>query len=162
MSNEIIVETGTILESLNNKVDLDGGNYKGSELEAYIHEHCVGGLVAQMELKANATLDNINPTTQAKQEIVSWGMPDYSAEVALAKDNKNITIETKGYVLFKHTSITAGSTGFVNDIEVFRAQAYASAYADTPSLMIPVDIGDTVRATSGIAKFAFYPMKGAK
>ena len=43
MSEDIKVTDGTILEALNNKVDLDGGNYKGSELEAYIHEHCGGG-----------------------------------------------------------------------------------------------------------------------
>ena len=43
MSEDINVTDGTVLESLNNKVDLDGGNYKGSELEAYIHEHCGGG-----------------------------------------------------------------------------------------------------------------------
>ena len=42
MSEDIKVTDGTILEALNNKVDLDGGNYKGSELEAYIHEHCGG------------------------------------------------------------------------------------------------------------------------
>ena len=42
MSEDIKVTDGTILEALNNKVDLDGGNYKGSELEAYIHEHCSG------------------------------------------------------------------------------------------------------------------------
>ena len=43
MSEDIKVTDGTVLESLNNKVDLDGGNYKGSGLEAYIHEHCGGG-----------------------------------------------------------------------------------------------------------------------
>ena len=43
MSNEIIVETGTILESLNNKVDLDGGNYIGSGLETYINKNSKSG-----------------------------------------------------------------------------------------------------------------------
>lgn len=42
MSEDIKVTDGTVLEALNNKVDLDGGNYKGSPLEAYIHEHCGG------------------------------------------------------------------------------------------------------------------------
>lgn len=44
MSEDIKVTDGTVLEALNNKVDLDGGNYKGSELEAYIHKHCSGRL----------------------------------------------------------------------------------------------------------------------
>ena len=43
MSEDIKVTDGTVLESLNNKVDLDGGNYAGSPLEEYIHKHC-GGL----------------------------------------------------------------------------------------------------------------------
>ena len=42
MSKDINVTDGTVLETLNNKVDLDGGNYKGSPLEEYIHEHCGG------------------------------------------------------------------------------------------------------------------------
>ena len=43
MSEDINVTDGTVLEALNNKVDLDGGNYIGSPLEEYIHKHC-GGL----------------------------------------------------------------------------------------------------------------------
>ena len=43
MSEDINVTDGTVLEALNNKVDLDGGNYKGSPLEEYIHKHCGGG-----------------------------------------------------------------------------------------------------------------------
>lgn len=45
MSNDINVTDGIILEALNTKVDIDGSNYKGSELEKYIHEHCAGGAV---------------------------------------------------------------------------------------------------------------------
>ena len=36
MSEDINVTDGTILEALNNKVDLDGGNYLGSGLEEII------------------------------------------------------------------------------------------------------------------------------
>lgn len=44
MSEDIKVTDGTVLEALNGKVDLDGGNYIGSPLEEYIHKHCGGGL----------------------------------------------------------------------------------------------------------------------
>ena len=74
MSEDIQVTDGTILEALNNKVDLDGGNYKGSELEAYIHEHCVGDLVAQMELKADINLSNL--TDVGKNNVVNFVMPN--------------------------------------------------------------------------------------
>lgn len=40
MSEDIKVTDGTVLEALNNKVDLDGGNYIGSGLDKIIHEHC--------------------------------------------------------------------------------------------------------------------------
>lgn len=43
MSEDIKVTDGTVLEALNGKVDLDGGNYIGSPLEEYIHKHCGGG-----------------------------------------------------------------------------------------------------------------------
>ena len=36
MSEDIKFTEGTILESLNDKVDLDGGNYRGSRLEELI------------------------------------------------------------------------------------------------------------------------------
>ena len=47
MSEDIKVTDGTVLESLNGKVDLDGGNYIGSGLDKIIHEHC-GGTGLQM------------------------------------------------------------------------------------------------------------------
>lgn len=61
MSEDIKVTDGTVLEALNNKVDLDGGNYKGSELEAYIHEHC----------GANPDLSNLSETGQAKFDEIN-------------------------------------------------------------------------------------------
>jgi len=60
MSEDIIVQEGVVLECLNEKVDLDGGNYIGSPLEAYIHEHCGGGN------SANKDLSNLTATGQAK------------------------------------------------------------------------------------------------
>ena len=44
MSEDINVTDGTVLEALNNKVDLDGGNYIGSGLDKIIHDHCASGL----------------------------------------------------------------------------------------------------------------------
>lgn len=38
MSEDINVTDGTILETLNNKVDIDGGNYLGSGLEEKVHK----------------------------------------------------------------------------------------------------------------------------
>ena len=43
MSKDINVTDGTVLETLNNKVDLDGGNYPGSGLEAIVKKNGGGG-----------------------------------------------------------------------------------------------------------------------
>ena len=43
MSEQINVTDGTVLESLNDKVDLDGGNYVGSGFETRINNK-LGGL----------------------------------------------------------------------------------------------------------------------
>ena len=44
MSDDIKVTDGTILEALNGKVDLDGGNFAGSGLEAIVKKNGGGGL----------------------------------------------------------------------------------------------------------------------
>ena len=44
MSRDINVTDGTVLETLNNKIDCDGGNYPGSGLEAIIQKLGGGGL----------------------------------------------------------------------------------------------------------------------
>lgn len=71
MSEDIIVQEGVVLECLNEKVDLDGGNYIGSPLEAYIHQHC----------GADRDLSNLTSTGQAKLD---------------AKANKSTTLSGYG------------------------------------------------------------------
>lgn len=72
MSEDIKVTDGTILEALNGKVDLDGGNYKGSALEEYIHEHCSAD-------KANLTLDNVSNIGTSLAS--SWAMPSARLQI---------------------------------------------------------------------------------
>lgn len=59
MSEDIKVTDGTVLEALNNKVDLDGGNYKGSLLEEYIHNHCISEKITNclLEVPQNIKLE---------------------------------------------------------------------------------------------------------
>ena len=113
MSEDINVTDGTVLESLNNKVDIDGGNYVGSPLEAYIHEHCSGANSdlsnlsstgqAKFNEKANVNLSNLSSTGQAKfdekanldlSNLSSTGEAKFSAKVNKSGDTMtgNLTI----------------------------------------------------------------------
>ena len=105
MSEDINVTDGTVLEALNNKVDLDGGNYKGSPLEAYIHEHCGGGhqlfdliekdhILTYEESKGLALLG-----TYVYKEAVAgsrYGYPDFYNKVVTEKEAGTPTEITLG------------------------------------------------------------------
>ena len=75
MSEDIKVTDGTVLEALNNKVDLDGGNYKGSPLEEYIHEHCGGksqitNCITEIPQRIKLELNNGVLTLKAGSEVI--------------------------------------------------------------------------------------------
>ena len=55
---DIKVTDGTILESLNNKADIDGGNYKGSGLQAVLEETTLGTAGGTMDEGANVIFQN--------------------------------------------------------------------------------------------------------
>ena len=65
MSEDIKVTDGTLLEVLNNKVDIDGGNYKGSGLEEYVHNHCATSILPNCVTTNNIT----NCITEIPQRI---------------------------------------------------------------------------------------------
>lgn len=93
----------------------------------------------------------------AKEKIVGWGMPDYSAGVALSPSTLT-TITTKGWI--NYTSIRTNAIGGVTVSGVL-FQSGSSATNDRGAMMIPVDVGDTVQGVSGGSDtVTFYPCKG--
>ena len=81
MSEDINVTDGTVLEALNNKVDLDGGNYKGSPLEDYIHKHSMSdkitNCITEIPQRIKYTLENGTLTIKASTVlIVPYGTED--------------------------------------------------------------------------------------
>ena len=79
MSKDINVTDGTVLETLNNKVDLDGGNYIGSPLEEYIYEQC----------GANTDLSNLSEVGQAKFDEKA-NKTEISTELAKKLDTSKV------------------------------------------------------------------------
>lgn len=101
MSEDINLTEGTITEVLNNKVDLDGGNYKGSELEAYIHEHCSGGqpigtvypLVCSPDYIPDGSLPT-DGTEYSKGQFENFWNDFLSGEISYVTNKKLICPET--------------------------------------------------------------------
>lgn len=111
-----------------------------------------------VNLKANkADINASNFNTTGKETIVGWGMPDYSAGVALSPSTLT-TITTKGWI--NYTSIRTNAIGGVTVSGVL-FQSGSSATNDRGSMMIPVDVGDTVQGVGGGSDtVTFYPCKG--
>ena len=92
MSNDINVTDGTILESLNNKIDYDGGNYAGSGLETvvnnYLAENTSSGLdnkitncITEIPQRIKYTLENGTLTIKAGSVvIVPYGTEDKTSQ----------------------------------------------------------------------------------
>lgn len=110
-----------------------------------------GAVLGQLSDKISRT------ATSDKELVIGWGMPDYSAGVALSSSTLT-TITTKGWI--NYTSIRTNAIGGVTVSGVL-FQSGSSATNDRGSMMIPVDVGDTVQGVSGGSDtVTFYPCKG--
>ena len=75
LSEEAIQKiNGTILETLDNKVDLDGGNYVGSPLEDYVHKHAmvdkITNCITEIPQRIKLELNDGVLTLKAGSEII--------------------------------------------------------------------------------------------
>ena len=101
MSKDINVTDGTVLETLNNKIDCDGGNYPGSGLEEYINTHNVGMQLFDTVLKDHVlTYEEskglaLQGTYVYKDAIAGerYGYPDFYAK-CLEEYNEATSTET--------------------------------------------------------------------
>lgn len=85
MSEDINVTDGTVLETLNNKVDLDGGNYVGSPLEDYVHKHCLNEKITNCLLEVPQRIkydltDGILTVKAGSVVIVPYGTDDLTSQ----------------------------------------------------------------------------------
>ena len=128
--------------------------------------------------KANISLSNLNETGQAvingkantdannftaagKENVLSWGMPNYSAGVNMGAGITH-TATKKGWVMFKTSSTPGNGVIQINGIEFSKSSAgsYGTAY-DTVQEFIPVDVGNTFFITNNASAVCiFFPCKG--
>lgn len=117
--------------------------------------------------KADVDLSNINPSASAKEEITSWGMPDYSAGVSKSW-NTAILADHSGWVC-AYDKGDAYNSSYVLEISTDGVTWYriASAFASTSTsgaTMIPVKEGVYYKASEGLndssRTLIFYPCIG--
>ena len=120
-----------------------------------------GGLVAQMEQKANIFLDNILPSQSFKTQITSWIIPDYSAGIV---PSSGFVCPTDGLIHI----VTWYSSGTywvkINDIQVYQFVSGSGHMAI--NLELNVSKGDVITFALPTLKYEFdvihfYPLKGA-
>lgn len=123
---------------------------------------------AVIDGKVDLNLNNMNPSATSKETIVGWGMPDYSAQIALSTGTaeQTYTAPSKGYIGYSFL-ISGNVTGYikVNEIQVISNSPAGGNYYDFVSGLIPVDKNDVIKYYSNQASgkfnnFQFYPVKG--
>lgn len=112
-----------------------------------------GVILEALNDKADRDLNNINPSASAKETIVGWGIPDYSAGISLNGISSPYTAPKDGVVILERNI----GTVYVNGNYVATSGQTYSAY----SVFIPVSSGDIVSWTQGTPyNGVFYPLKG--
>ena len=116
----------------------------------------IDDVMSDLAGKADIDLSNINASASAKETIVDWCMPDYSAGVSVSNitSSQSYTAVSDGYLF----GTTYNVTVYVNGSQV----GYADDLTYGFNLSIPLTKGDIVTA-SGSGNFGrcnFYPLKG--
>ena len=132
-----------------------------------------GALVAEMEQKANTTLDNVMPTQEFKNQSMLWGLPDYENAIVV-KTGKNDNTSSFYYTapsngLFSARANSSGATRAVAVITVNGNQVGVnynvgtSGYNPAASTIAPVSKGDEITYIAGGSSnvyVQFIPLKG--
>jgi hypothetical protein len=87
-----------------------------------------------------------------KEQLVGWGVPDYTAGIALSA-NTDFIAPCVGIV------ISNGSI-YVNGAEISHFVSVVSGYNSSNGTPIVVDKGDVCKQTSSSNNPKFYPFKG--
>ena len=119
--------------------------------------------------KADLNFNNMNPSQTAKNTIVDWGLPDYSAGVDYANDTTVHTAPSNGVLEISYP-VAAVTTGYlkINGIDA-AASFHTGGYLTMLTGQYMLSEGDTFQITSpayvvsGSLPFIyrFYPCKGA-
>lgn len=133
------------------------GNFEQSAIEQ------TAGLNTELfNGKADVDLSNINASQSAKETIVGWGMPDYSAGVVVAN---NYVTTFPCYAVARNPSNAFNQTGvsiYVDDIRVFSSSNGNQNVNKTFCAVCYVGAGHTVSYSGdGTIEMTIYPLIGA-
>lgn len=110
----------------------------------------IGQITEALNDKTDLDFNNMNPSATAKQTIVGWGMPDYSAGVSITA-NSDYTCLANGFVFVTHYGTSGSGTLTVNGTNLSYFQSVGAGSRDC--LFVPVAEGDIVKYTLGSGSF---------
>ena len=130
-----------------------------------------GGLVAQVEQKANTTLDNVTPCQEFKSQSISWGMPsDNYIDLILGANGTDYTAPANGYFYLAKAADSWQTVGLIrrsNTPTWTDLTSYQTAYGGSGNVLpvwLPVKKGDVVgvsyNATGATQAFRFFYAEG--
>lgn len=120
--------------------------------------------------KADADLSNISASQGAKNEIISWGIPDYSLGIlcgSVSNATVNFTCPSDGIIVPDFISYAENNAYLsINDVYMYH-RTNTAQYMTSCTGAYPVKKGDVVKAHSSYStnnyaqqNVKFYPMKG--
>ena len=121
-------------------------------------------VVTDLNGKADTDLSNINASQSAKNEIISWGMPDYDNGIFIVKSTPglNYTAPANGIICGSLQTVNASGTEgilYVNNNRVATTVSYSSTpYCPITTL---VNKNDIITTNCYFYQVYFFPMKGA-
>ncbi|MBE6467068.1 MAG: hypothetical protein E7004_00540 [Alphaproteobacteria bacterium] len=90
-----------------------------------------------------------------KETIIGWGMPDYSAEIALTSGSNPHQL---GYVMFVGNDVQNGyALGYIDGVQVFRFGSNGYQAGETAGMYL---VNELNTITTERATIKFYPLKG--
>lgn len=112
----------------------------------------IDNIMTDLNGKADVDLSNVD-----RETIVGWGMPDYTAGIAITTPYNNpYTAQANGWV-FGYISV---GPGFTNKIFVNSKEVTIQVGVSFGSLF-PVSKGDIITTDAVVGDFVFYPCIGA-
>ena len=105
--------------------------------------------------KADVDLSNMSASQSVKNEIISWGMPDYSASVSVTMP---YTAPSNGWFAASNSNTT--TTVIINGVQVAQGNWQNGAWSGNLNCQIMVAKGDVITGATGTMNFI--PCKGVK
>lgn len=132
------------------------GNFEQSAVE-----QTAGITTETLNGKADVDLGNINASQSAKDTIVGWGMPDYSAGVVVANGTHTATVD--GIIVVSIATEDGDSSWNItidNESFGFYQGYHGTDYNHITNGFLPIPKGAAYTITTTNCQVRFYPLKG--